>query len=126
VLLPLRIHELGGTDVEVGIIMGVYSAVGIAVQPLVGPWVDAVGRRPFMFVGVGLALAAALLATVGSSVAMLGVVRALQGIGFSLFFVASFAYVLDLVPPAQRGWALGIYGVSGLSRLRWRRCWVSG
>jgi MFS family permease len=113
VLLPLRIHELGGTDVEVGIVMGVYSAVGIVAQPLVGPWVDALGRRPFMFVGVGLALVGALLAMVGSSIAMLGVVRALQGVGFSLFFVASFAYVLDLVPSAQRGWALGIYGVSG-------------
>ena len=30
-----------------------------------------------------------------------------------MFFVASFSYVLDLVPPAERGWALGIYGVSG-------------
>lgn len=113
VLLPLRIHELGGTDVEVGIVMGVYSAVGIVAQPLVGPWVDALGRRPFMLIGVGLALVGALLALVGSSIAMLGFVRALQGVGFSLFFVASFAYVLDLVPSAQRGWALGIYGVSG-------------
>jgi MFS family permease len=31
-----------------------------------------------------------------------------------VFFVANFSHVLDLVPPAQRGWALGIYGVSGL------------
>ena len=30
-----------------------------------------------------------------------------------MFFVASFSYVLDLIPPAERGWALGIYGVSG-------------
>jgi MFS family permease len=43
----------------------------------------------------------------------MAVVRALQGIGFSAFFVSMFSYVVDIVPPAQRGWALGIYGVSG-------------
>jgi MFS family permease len=31
----------------------------------------------------------------------------------SMFFVASFSYVVDIIPPAERGWALGIYGVSG-------------
>jgi MFS family permease len=113
VLLPLHIHALGGTDIEVGIVMGLYSAAGIVTQPVIGPWVDVVGRRPFMLFGVGLALLAALLAVVANGIAMLGVVRALQGVGFSAFFVASFAYVLDLVPAAERGWALGIYGAAG-------------
>src|SRR5438067_8328323 len=45
VLLPLHVHALGGTDVAIGLVMGVYSAVGIVCQPLVGPWVDALGRR---------------------------------------------------------------------------------
>ena len=45
---------------------------------------------------------------------MLAAVRVLQGIGFSAFFVANYSYVIDLTPPARRGWALGIYGVAGL------------
>lgn len=114
VLLPLHIQRLGGTEVEIGLVMGLYSAVGIVFQPLVGPWVDAVGRRPFMVLGVGLVLASALLAAAAGSIAWLAAVRALQGLAFSVFFVANFAYVIDLVPPERRGWALGIYGVSGL------------
>jgi MFS family permease len=113
VLLPLYIQQLGGTEIEIGLVMGVYSGVGILCQPLIGPWVDVIGRRPFMLVGIGLNLAAALLAIAPGGVALLAVVRALQGIGFSLFFVASFSYVVDLIPPAERGWALGIYGISG-------------
>jgi MFS family permease len=113
VLLPLYILQLGGTEIEIGLVMGVYSGVGILCQPLIGPWVDVIGRRPFMLVGIGLNLAAALLAIAPGGVALLAVVRALQGIGFSLFFVASFSYVVDLIPPAERGWALGIYGISG-------------
>jgi MFS family permease len=113
VLLPLHIHAQGGTDVDVGIVMGIYSAVGIVAQPLVGLWVDAIGRRPFMLLGVALTVVSAVLAMLFDSIPMLALVRALQGFAFSLFFVAAFAYVLDLVPPAERGWALGIYGVSG-------------
>src|SRR2546428_7603250 len=52
--------------------------------------------------------------TMTSSIAGLVLVRVLQGIAFSVFFVATFSHVIDLVPPAKRGWALGIYGVSGL------------
>jgi MFS family permease len=113
VLLPLYIQQLGGNEVQVGMVMGLYSGVGIVCQPLIGPWVDVIGRRPFMLIGIGLAVAASLLAAVPGGVPLLAVVRAVQGIGFSMFFVASFSYVLDIIPPAERGWALGIYGVSG-------------
>lgn len=114
ILLPLYVTRLGGTEVEVGVVMGLYNAVGILCQPLVGPWVDAVGRRPFMLLGVGLAFAAAVLAVAAPAIGVLAVVRVLQGLGFSCFFVANYSYVIDLVPPARRGWALGIYGVAGL------------
>jgi MFS family permease len=113
VLLPMHIQELGGTEIEIGVLMGLYSAIGIVSQPLIGPWVDAVGRRLFMLLGTVLVLAAAVLAALFDSIPVLASVRVLQGFGFSAYFVAMFSYVVDLVPPAQRGWALGIYGVSG-------------
>src|SRR5438270_752308 len=114
ILLPLHITSLGGTEVEVGVIMGLYNAIGIVCQPLVGPWVDALGRRPFMLLGVGLALVAALLAAAVPEIGVLALVRVLQGLAFSCFFVANYSYVIDLVPTAPRGWALGFYGVAGL------------
>jgi MFS family permease len=113
VLLPLHIQALGGTEVEIGVVMGLSSAVGIVSQPLIGPLVDALGRRPFMLAGVILALAAAVLAAAVPAIGGLAVARVLQGLGFSAFFVAALSYIVDIVPPARRGWALGIYGVSG-------------
>jgi MFS family permease len=113
VLLPLHIHDLGGTEIAIGIVMGLFSAVGIVCQPLVGPWVDAVGRRAFMVAGTAIVLTASLLPIVFDSIGVFGLVRALHGIGFAVYFVAMFSYVVDLVPAAQRGWALGIFGVSG-------------
>jgi MFS family permease len=115
VLLPLYIKQLGGNEAGIGFVMGIYSAVGIVCQPLLGPWVDALGRRPFMLVGVACVLASTLLAAVAHNVPMLVAVRVLQGLGFSAFFVANFSYVLDLIEPARRGMALGVYGVSGFA-----------
>jgi MFS family permease len=114
VLLPLHIKALGGREIEIGLIMGLYSGVGILCQPLIGPWVDAIGRKPFMVLGVSLVFLSALVAMTLHALPALFVVRVLQGLGFSAFFVANFSYVIDLVPPAERGWALGIYGVSGM------------
>ena len=120
ILLPLYIQALGGTEVEIGAIMGLYSAMGILCQPLIGPWVDVIGRRPFMLAGAGLNLAASLLATAPGGVGLLAVVRVLQGLGFSTFFVASFSYVVDIIPPARRGWALWPLRRVGLRRDRHR------
>ena len=115
VLLPLYVKQLGGTEAEIGMVMGVYSAVGIVCQPLLGPWVDALGRRPFMLVGITCVALSTVLAAVAHTVPVLVLVRMLQGVGFSAFFVANFSYVLDLIDPARRGMALGIYGVSGFA-----------
>jgi len=60
VLLPLYIQRLGGTEAQIGIVMGMYSAAGIFCQPVVGAWVDRVGRRPFMVFGVSLVVVASL------------------------------------------------------------------
>ena len=115
VLLPLYVKQLGGNEAEIGLVMGIYSVVGIVCQPLLGPWVDALGRRPFMLAGVACVIASTILAAVAHSVPVLIVVRILQGLGFSAFFVANFSYVLDLIEPSKRGMALGVYGVSGFA-----------
>ncbi len=115
VLLPLHVKQLGGTELEIGLVMGVYSAVGIVTQPLLGPWVDALGRRPFMLAGIACVFVASMLAALAPSVPLLVAVRVLQGLGFSAFFVANLSYVIDLVEPSRRGMALGIYGISGFA-----------
>jgi MFS family permease len=114
VLLPLYVLKLGGTEAEIGIIQAVYSASGIICQPVIGQWVDRVGRRVFMLFGAGLVAATSAMFVLTASIPVFGVLRALHGIGFSAFFVANYVHVVDLVPVERRGWALGIFGVAGL------------
>jgi len=114
VLLPLYIQRLGGTEAQIGVVMGMYNAAGIFCQPLVGAWVDRLGRRPFMVFGISLVVLASLGFALFASLPVFAVLRIFQGIGFSAFFVANYTMVVDLVPPERRGWALGIFGISGL------------
>ncbi|MGH7361460.1 MAG: MFS transporter, partial [Candidatus Methylomirabilales bacterium] len=114
VLLPLHIQQIGGSEAQIGLVMGMYSAAGIFCQPLVGAWVDRVGRRPFLLLGVSLAAVSSVGFNLFASLPVLAALRVLQGIGFSAFFVSNYTMVVDLVPPARRGWALGIFGISGL------------
>jgi MFS family permease len=115
VLLPLHLRQLGATDGQLGLIMACYSATAIVVQPLVGAWVDRSDRRAFLVIGAVLTSGVALLfAAVPNTLGLFPLLRALQGVAFSIFFIANFTIVVDLVPPDRRGQALGIFGISGL------------
>src|SRR5262245_1015257 len=115
VLLPLHVRELGATEAQIGLIMGCYSGTAIFVQPLVGAWVDRGGPRRFLVSGAILTAAAALaFAAIPDALRFFPLLRALQGAAFSVFFIANFTVVVDLVPPDRRGQALGIFGISGL------------
>lgn len=114
VLLPLYVHRLGGTEAEIGLVQGMYSAAGIVCQPLVGAWIERLGRRFFMRLGVILLTLSCAAFLLSASIPLLALLRALHGLAFSAFFVANYIHVVDLVPVGRRGWALGIFGLSGL------------
>lgn len=113
-LLPLYIQLLGGDEVDIGFVQGLYSAAGIVCQPVVGALIDYLGRRFFMRLGVALLTASCALFVVSSPLPLLGALRVLQGVAFSAFFVANYVHVVEMVPMERRGWALGIFGLSGL------------
>jgi MFS family permease len=115
VLLPIHLRRLGATDGQFGLIMACYSATAIVIQPVVGAWVDRGGRRAFLVTGAVLTSAVAFLfAAAPDALGLFPLLRALQGVAFSIFFIANFTVVVDLVPPDRRGQALGIFGISGL------------
>ncbi|HTG12523.1 MAG TPA: MFS transporter, partial [Candidatus Eisenbacteria bacterium] len=86
----------------------------ILFQPLVGLWVNRLGRGFFMRLGALLLALSAVGFVLSHSILLHAVLRALQGLAFSAFFVANYIHIVDLVPVDRRGWALGIFGLSGL------------
>jgi MFS family permease len=114
-LLPLYIKVLGGTESQIGWIMGTYTLTAILIQPVTGALADRFGRKRFVLLGSALGIGAALGFAFSTKLGMgFVVLRLLQGIGFSAFYVSKLTLVAELVPPARRGEAVGLFGISGL------------
>jgi MFS family permease len=113
-LLPLYIKSLNGSEIEIGLIMGAFNAIAIICQPVVGEWVDRVGRRQFMILGGSLSAIASFSFAFTHSVVVFFFLRLLQGVALSAFFVSNFTFIAQLVPTDRRGQAMGFFGISGL------------
>ncbi len=114
-LLPLYIKALGGTESQIGGIMGTYSLTAILAQPLAGALADRFGRKRFILLGATLGT----LASIGFAFSTrldfrFFLWRLIQGIGYSSFYVANLTLVADIVPASRRGEAVGLFGISGL------------
>ena len=114
-LLPLYIKALGGTESQIGWVMGSYSLTAILGQPLAGALGDRFGRKRFLLLGSALGM----LASVGFAFstqmdARFILFRILQGVAYSTFYIANLTLVAEIVPSSRRGEAVGLFGISGL------------
>lgn len=109
-LLPLHITELGGTEADVGFIMGSFGITSLGAIPFVAYLVDRYGRRKFMLLGYSVMFLASLLyLTVTELSGYIYLIRLIQGISFAFSFTAAGTFVADYLPPAKRAQWLGIF-----------------
>ncbi len=112
-LLPRYVEgELGGSPVEVGVALGIFSVSAVFARPLVGRLGDQRGRRFIIIAGTaltGLIVAAHALA---ASLPALYAVRLAMGATQGAFFVGAATLVNDLAPVERRGEATNFFSVS--------------
>jgi len=114
-LLPLYLQHLGGSRTDIGLIMATSALGGLAVRPIVGWALDAVGRKPTLLFGtVCLSLGMALLYVVTDLGPLVYVVRLITGVGIGTLFTGYFAWATDLIPVARRTEGIALFGISGL------------
>src|SRR4051794_20824360 len=94
--LPALRADLGTTSAAVQLTL-TGTLVGLAVgQLVIGPWSDALGRRRPLLAGTALHVLASLLVLVAPNLAVLAVLRVLQGVGTAAAGVVALAIVRDL------------------------------
>ncbi|MHB0867840.1 MAG: MFS transporter [Chloroflexota bacterium] len=109
--LPVYIVQIGGTEADVGLIIGVMSATAVVLRPFIGKATDDHGKRPFILGGTALlALISGLYGLVRAVPLLLGL-RVLHGIGWAAFGTATGTVVADVAPKSRRGAAMGYYGM---------------
>ncbi|GAB4213303.1 MAG: MFS transporter [Synechococcales cyanobacterium] len=105
--LPRYVQDLGGSPQIIGLTMTSF-AVGLLLSR---PAVDALGNRhgyrAVLWVGMGSLVVAPLGYWLFPSVAVVVVMRGIQGISIAAFATAYMALVADWAPPHQRGELIG-------------------
>lgn len=94
--LPAITADFGSTDPAVQFTLtGTLAGLALG-QLLIGPLSDALGRRRPLIAGTVVHIVASLLCLLAPNVAVLGALRALQGLGAAAAMVIGFAVVRDL------------------------------
>ena len=110
--LPIYVlREAGGSEAEVGLIIGVFSGTTVLLRPYIGARADVWGRRTFIVVGNVIMVLAGGLYGLARTVPLLLGVRVFHGLGWASFGTATNALVADVVPRSRRGEAMGYYGM---------------
>ncbi len=112
VTLPGYMQQLGGDAAQIGLAIGLPTLSAVLVRPGIGHLVDRWGRKGVLMAGAGLFALEPILYTLTPSVWPFLVVRLLRGVGLAAFTTAYTALVADLAPPARRGEAIGLSGVT--------------
>lgn len=115
-LLPKMLAtQHGAGPVVIGQVASAATIAAMLAAFAGGPLIDRVGRKPLFLAGAALeALSSLAFLWVDHVGPLLFILRAIQGVGFATGFNAAGAMVVDIVPKARVGQALGLFGLAGL------------
>ncbi len=114
-LLPVYLRQFGPRQSQVGLIMGIFSIVAIAVRPLFGRTIDVRGGKPLALAGIALLLAGVPFFHFVRDAGWLPLaLRAFMGVGWGVSMSATIAMCSDLAPADRLARSMGIIGVAGL------------
>ena len=100
------------TSAESGFAVGIYVIGGLLARLFIGKYVELVGRKRMLIIGVVFAVLMSAAYFAVSSIEMLYVVRFLHGMSYGISSTCTGDIVSKLVPPSRRGEGLGYYGLA--------------
>ncbi|WP_243526848.1 MFS transporter [Bacillus pseudomycoides] len=110
--LPMFIKQLGGSESQVGFIIGVFTISAVIFRPIVGGLMDRYGRMVFIISGLLLFAITMYFYDWVTGVIFLVVLRILHGISWAVATTSIGTAVTDVIPQSRRGEGMGWYGLA--------------
>ena len=114
VALPHIAGNLGASSEESTWILTSYLVSNAIVLPITGWLVSLLGRKRFFLICIALFTVSSLLCGIAPTLAILLISRVIQGAGGGGLQPMAQAILADTFPPAKRGLAFSVYGVTAV------------
>jgi MFS family permease len=110
--IPTHVSQLGGNDVQVGLVIGIFTISSLLTRPFAGRALDLFGRKHVLL--VGLAICALTIAGYSymAAVTLILAARFVHGIGWGMSTTSLGTVIADIIPSERRGEGMGYYGLS--------------
>ena len=105
--LSLYAKSLGGSDQQVGFVMGSFAVGLLLARTRLGRLADRRGRKIVLLIGTAVAMTAPLGYMFATSIPVLMGLRVFHGLSIAAFTTAYAAFVVDVSPPEHRGQVIG-------------------
>lgn len=105
-------RDLNASVSQAGLVVGVFIVGSLVGRLMAGQFLDRLGRKRSMLLGLFLAVLTCLLYFIEAGIGFLIVVRFLHGIAVGIAATATATVVAHLVPVTRRGEGLGYFGAS--------------
>src|SRR5699024_6486045 len=106
-VLPSVMNELHLSGSMVGYLVAAFAMTQLLVSPIAGKWVDTVGRKKMIIIGLFLFSMSELLFGLGQGVNMLFASRLLGGVSAAFIMPAVTAFIADITTTEARSKGLG-------------------
>jgi len=111
-VLPTIMNELNLTGSIVGYMVAAFAIMQLLVSPIAGRWVDKLGRKVMIVVGLIFFSISELLFGLGQTVEVLFISRMLGGVSAAFIMPAVTAFIADITTAETRSKALGYMSAS--------------
>src|SRR4030043_219032 len=107
--LPIYLSRLGSGEIEIGVLIGVFSVSSLVLRPFVGRALLKIPEKNFMFTGTLIFVFTSIAYLLTSPFWPFLMVRIFQGIGMAFFYTASVTLIANISPEAHRGQSLSYF-----------------
>lgn len=114
--LPAHIKQIGGSNFEASLVIGLFSSLSLAARILSGNVIDAIGEKRLIATGA-LTIALSTIAFIWLPIPGILALRCVQGFGWGISTAAIATAVYKIVPESRRGEGSGYYALTVITSL---------
>lgn len=111
--IPLFVEELGGNDLLIGLVVGIFTFSALLIRPWAGHALETKGRGFVYLLGLVIFVISVSSYFFATGLFFLFAMRIIQGGGWGLSTTAGGTVATDLIPVKRRGEGIGYFGLSG-------------